>query len=995
MERFIVMNPARWQQIEQIYHAVLLRPPAERVEFLSSSCGEDEALRAEVESLLSAQGESGDFLAQSDFNLGLRILTDARPLLSAGEAFGSYTILELLGRGGMGEVYLARDARLGRRVALKLLPDHLAADRKLNERFQQEARAAAAISHPQVAHIYEVGEIDGQRYIAMEYVEGVTLRKRLRDVEPLPTVEALKLAAQVAAALGSAHASGIIHRDIKPENIVVRPDGLVKVLDFGLAKLNPTHAATEGEEEQHHHTTTQGLILGTTRYMSPEQARGLPVNARTDVWSLGVVLYEMLCGSPPFDGLTNSDIIAEILKSEPPKLIEPDSKLHPSLRELLRRALSKNPAARYRTAAEMHTDLQHALKEFAARNEANTTIQNVKSAESPATSTAAGRLLLSPRNEFATLRNIVIALAVVASLVGVGLYVNQFRHSVATHTQPAANAPPTPLSLTRITHSGRAVSAAISADAKQLAFAVEEAGRQGIWVRQIDGGATTQIVEPSPTNDFGGVGMAFSPDGNSLYYGVYEKESLSGTLYRVSLRGGAPERLATQIDSPVSFSPDGREMVYLVVADDYERLIIANTDGGEQRTLVERTRPQFISHDGWPSWSPDGQTIAFAAGTRDGKRLMHVVLFDVASRTEKILTAQPRHEIRQIAWLPDSKSLVMTAADEGDTAEHLYRVTNPQGEVTPLTNDFYDYAGISIARHAASLVTVAAEDTAQIWTLEGAENGKLETQGRQVSFGKNDRQGVAWTPDDRLVYGSDASGNLEIWTMAADGSDARQLTFNPAFDTDPDVSPDNRYIVFSSKRAGVYNLWRVGIDGGNPVRLTNGIGEYYPQVSPDGRWIVYHRFVPGDPTAVWKVSIEGGAPVQLTTRPSTRAAVSPDNGWVASTYRETIEASFRIGIYPLAGAPDANIKMLKPLDGAQLFVPLRWSSDGKAIIYVVRKDGVDNLWSHPVDAAAAPRQLTRFMSERIYAFDFSSDGKRLALARGRQNSYVVLMNGAQ
>ncbi len=985
------MNPARWQQIEQIYHAALTRPPAERVEFLSSSCGGDEALRAEVESLLSANGESDDFLAQSDFNLGLKILTDEPLLLSAGDTFGSYTILDLLGRGGMGEVYLARDSRLGRRVALKLLPDHLAADRKLNERFQQEARAAAAISHPQVAHIYEVGEIDGQRYIAMEYVEGATLRKRLRDVEPLPTVEALKLAAQVAAALGSAHASGIIHRDIKPENIVVRPDGLVKVLDFGLAKLNPTHAATEGEEEQHHHTTTQGLILGTTRYMSPEQARGLSVNARTDVWSLGVVLYEMLCSSPPFDGLTNSDIIAEILKSEPPELVEPDSKLHPSLRELLRRALSKNPAARYRTAAEMHTDLQHLLKELAARNEANTTIHNAKSTGSPVHATANVRP--SPLKEFATLRNVIIAVAVVASLVG--LYLTQFRRSVATHTQPAANAPPTPLSLTRITHSGRAVSAAISADAKQIAYAMEEAGRQGIWVRQIATGATKQIVEPSPTNDFGGVGMSFSSDGNSLYYGVYEKESLSGTLYRVSLEGGAPERLATQIDSPVSFSPDGREMVYLIVTDDYERLIVANADGGEQKTIVERTRPEFISHDGWPSWSPDGRTIAFAAGTRDGKRRMHVVLFDVASRTEKILTAQPRHEIRQVAWLPDGNSLVMTAADEGDTAEHLYRVSYPQGEVAPLTNDFYDYAGVSIARYAASLVTVAAEDTAQIWTLEEAENGRLETHGRQVSYGKNDRQGVAWTPDNRLVYGSDASGNFEIWTMAADGSDSRQLTFDPAFDTDPDVSPDNRYIVFSSKRTGVYNLWRVSIDSGDPVRLTNGIGEYYPQVSPDGRWIVYHRFVPGDPTAVWKVSIEGGAPVQLTTKPSTRAAVSPDNGWVASTYRETVEAPFSIGIYPLAGAPDANIKMLKPLDGAQLFVPLRWSSGGRAIIYVVRKDGVDNLWSHAVDEAAAPRQLTRFTSERIYAFDFSSDGKRLALARGRQNSYVVLMNGAQ
>ena len=354
------MRPERWQRIKELFESALEREPDKRAAFLDRECAGDEALRSEVESLLSSHEQSESFMESPAVeDAAADLLADDRKL-QAGQAIGRYEILSMIGEGGMGEVYLARDSRLQRKVALKMLPAYLSRDRDRLRRFEQEARAASALSHPNVCMIHEISEAeDGRPYIAMEYVEGETLRQRL-EREPIKLGESLDVAVQVASALAAAHEAGIVHRDIKPENIMLRRDGLVKVLDFGLAKLaeHPVSQIVTKAGTRSGVKTEPGVVLGTAQYMSPEQARGLAVDARTDVWSLGCVLYEMAAGRAPFEGSTTSDVIAAVLEHDPAPLTRYTREVPEAVEWMVTKALRKDREERYQTAKELLTDLR-------------------------------------------------------------------------------------------------------------------------------------------------------------------------------------------------------------------------------------------------------------------------------------------------------------------------------------------------------------------------------------------------------------------------------------------------------------------------------------------------------------------------------------------------------------------------------------------------------------------------------------------------------------
>jgi eukaryotic-like serine/threonine-protein kinase len=353
------MKPDRWRQIEHLYHAALERAPNERMAFLDYACGDDQDLRQEVESLLAYDERAQHLIETPPDTIAADMLAAEQPLSPIGRSLGHYRIISLLGKGGMGEVYRARDTRLGREVALKLLPAAFSTDKERLRRFEQEARAASALNHPNIVTIHEIGQVDSTHYIVTEFVEGDTLRQQMAK-RKMGIVESLDVATQVASALSAAHTAGIVHRDIKPENLMVRPDGLVKVLDFGLAKLTEPRSATVGTfpPKINKSLTEPGQVMGTPHYMSPEQARGVGIDARSDIFSLGVVLYEMIAGRPPFAGATPTDLIIAIVQEEPAALSRYAPEIPSEMEQVVSRALCKDQEGRYQTARELLLDLK-------------------------------------------------------------------------------------------------------------------------------------------------------------------------------------------------------------------------------------------------------------------------------------------------------------------------------------------------------------------------------------------------------------------------------------------------------------------------------------------------------------------------------------------------------------------------------------------------------------------------------------------------------------
>ena len=358
------MTPERWQHIKTVFYGALACPPSERDSFLDSACAGDDAVRREVSELISAHGESDEFLSAPAFQLAARSLGRKPEALAPEQLISHYRIISSLGAGGMGEVYLAEDTRLRRRVALKLLPPSFTGETDRVLRFAQEARAASALSHPNVCTIHEVGEgEDGRHFIVMEYVDGVTLRRHMQS-KRMDVAEVLEVAIQMASGLTAAHVLGVVHRDVKPENVMLRPDGIVKVLDFGLAKLTEKQPPADSTMPTQPRVQTEtGMLMGTASYMSPEQARGLAVDARTDIWSLGVVLYEMLEGRTPFEGATNSDVIVSVLEREPLPLSR-DAEVTAGLERIVSKALRKRKEQRYQTLGDLVVDLKNLKEEL-------------------------------------------------------------------------------------------------------------------------------------------------------------------------------------------------------------------------------------------------------------------------------------------------------------------------------------------------------------------------------------------------------------------------------------------------------------------------------------------------------------------------------------------------------------------------------------------------------------------------------------------------------
>ncbi len=1011
------MDPERWRQIDTIFKSAVELPSDERAAFVERACGEDEALRAEVLSLVE-HDRGGGTLGAPAVEEAARLLAAERERAEslAGQAVGAYRIVSRLGAGGMGEVHLAVHERTGRKVALKLLPDHFAGDEARVRRFRQEAHAVLRLNHPNIVTVYDIEQADGASVIASEYIEGETLRERCAR-GPLTPAEALDVAAQIAAALAAAHEAGVVHRDVKPENVMLRPDGFVKVLDFGLAKLNEEAPSRLSQAPAlSAFRTDPGVVMGTVAYMSPEQARGREVDGRTDIWSLGVVLYEALTGRAPFRGESPTDVLAAIVGKEPPPLARYLPAAPDALEWIVTKALTKDGDGRYQTAKELLTDLKRLKQQLefeaaasraggALTTETSTAAVPSESAPHARTTDAdpaesqtgrpAARQTSSAEVILGELKRhkrgaLVAATLIVCALTAAGFGLYKLMRGASPPRAPFQK-----LSVRQLADTGQAVDAALSPDGEFVAYVKDEAGRQSLWLRETSAVSSVQIVPAAEGQRIRA--PLFSRDGAFVYYLKAPQRGHLATLHRIPKLGGGETKLVEGVSlqdtrSNFALSPDGRQLAFIRLDERVNRsLVVANHDGSGERVLYRNDLPQFISG---AAWSPDGRTVAFAQGQFVGPKAFMAV--NVADGSVSQITKQTWKSVGGFAWAGDSGALVVAAALVGEVYQ-LWRLPFPEGEPQRITNDVSTYTSVSLSADSSVLATVQTNVVQNLWTAPAATaGGAAATPPAQLTFGAgryDGSRGLAWAPDGRLVYHSLAGGGDDIWVMNADGTGQRQLTDGKGTYSFPNVSRDNRYVVHSaSDTASEPGLWRMNLDGSNPkLLMPRGA---LSSVSPDSRWALCYKH--GPPVTVWRAPLEGGGDPERVRLPEGAQAatpfISPDGRLVAYNYRTAEPGSqWQIAVFPFEGG-DRPVKVFEVVGSPVRQV--RWTPDGRAVCHIETRQNVSNVVCLPLDGRP-PFPVTDFNSNFIDAFDFSPDGRRLALSRGSGSSGVVLVSDAK
>ena len=995
------MTPERWQQVKEIFNSAINYRPDERSSFISNACSGDEELRNQVESLIASHEESGSFIDKPAFEAAASLLMREKVELNSGQMIASYEVISFISRGGMGEVYLAEDKRLGRKVALKLLPASFTTDDDRLRRFEQEARAASALNHPNIITIYEITKTAGSHVIATEFVEGETLRSRLNR-SALTLAETLNIAIQIADALSAAHKAGIIHRDIKPENIMLRPDGYVKVLDFGLAKLSeqaPPVVAAEAPTIQVR--TGSGIVIGTAGYMSPEQARGLSIDHRSDIFSLGAVIYEMLARRKPFEGETPSDTMAAILKTEPLPLSRVARGVPSELIRIVNKSLRKDREERYQVVKDLWLDLKALKQELEFQDKLDRSVategDNTTALLPETTASLSEPRHTTSRNAISNISESIsieikrhkvgaaLTLLVVLLVIGAGSFgIYRWLHK----DEPIAHF--WDIKLNRLTNSGNAIDATISPDGKYLVYVLSDRSRQSLYIRQVSTANDKEIVAPAPVGYFG---ITFSPDGNDLYY-IIKANLDAGTLYRVPVLGGVPVKLMERLDGPISFSPDGRQFVF--IRGNYPNpgesaLVIANSDGSGERDLVVKKSPQRFSQIFFagPSWSPDGKIVASSVALFGGRS--KVVGFSVADGSERELSTESWQFTGRVYWLPDMTGILVVAGDS-PIAAMLWIIGYPDGRLRRITNDLNSYRSIALTEDGKKLVSVQSQGLVNLWVVpegDASKANRLPT-GNVINFFSSTGSNVAWAPDGRIVYVSNESGSAAIWITDQDGSNRKQLTANSGANVSPVVTADGRYVVFGLWQDGKRNLWRMNLDGSNPMKLTSGPVDSFPTLTPDSRWVIYTTYEAPKPT-LWKVSIDGGAPVRITDHVSAVATVSTDGKFIAYTYPDSSDPfapANRIAVIPIDGGPTTDT--FKISASGTVSTVIQWAPDGKSIFYSVNANNVSNIWSQPLDGGP-PRQVTDFKDLLITSFSWSRDGKQLVCTRGSLLRDAVLI----
>ncbi len=875
----------------------------------------------------------------------------------------------------MGVVYEAEDLTLGRRIALKFLPRDMAPSTQSLERFRMEARTASAINHENICTIYEIGEHEGRPFIAMELLEGEPLSARLL-ARPFTNDQLLDVAIQVADALDAAHRKGIIHRDIKPANIFITGRGRAKVLDFGLAKLAKEHeqvAVAIGATIDSPMLTSPGATVGTVAYMSPEQARGEDVDARSDLFSFGAVLYQMTTGRLPFDGPTSAVIFHAILEKNPVPPAELNPMLPPQLGEVILKCLEKDRDLRCQSAAELRADLKR-IKRGSSSSGKVTSASGVQAPRLQPSSSADLPSAVVAHQQRRVHRRIILSIVISALLTG-GFVLYEFLNP----SKPPINA--LNMRISKLTENGGAIAGAISPDGRYAAF-VKRGAQQSLWVKQIATGSEAQVVATAAAPGwFGNRRPTFSPDGNYIYYEHSDPTSSDGeiVLYSVPSLGGTPQRILDDVDTAVAFSPDGKQLVFGHFDAGHgnkPQLVVANSDGTNRHVIAEREA--LAVGDSFLSWSSDGKLIAAAQYqlTKDG--LSSVLIFTPEGALVKSFAYS--FLVDGVAWLPDSSGMFLQArAGEMNLRPQIKFQPYPSGPLQNVTNDLSEYRNITVTADGKALVTVQEQESSAVYvgSVPAKLPGEIKANPTAITQGQADGGWVHWSSDGKIYYQDNA---LHSFRMNPDGSSRVQV---------PDRETVGLYaiscgadaLIFAMFRDNTLNLFRQNRGTGELKQLTFERDAEAPVCTKDGKSVYYIDYFGPD---LKRISTIGGQPETVVQGVASGASLSPDEKRLA--FFQATEHKNMIVIQDLDGGNKTSLSSIGVTHS-----PV-WAPDGHALILAKATGAGSNLFYQPLDGSK-PTQLTHFETEPmgIAACSFSPDGKQIAITRGRVNDSDLVM----